>query len=70
LIHQLSGEHWGTHEQFVDQMVLQSMLMEQLVRFYVDGSKLPATKVRSLLQRESWFDAQQALESGLIDEIY
>lgn len=70
LLHQFSSLKWGTHEQFVDEMKLQEMLIELLVNFYADRSNLTTAGVKELLKRDSWFNAAQCLEAGLADEIW
>lgn len=69
LIHQFSSFVIGTYEQFKDDMILQDMLIEQMVDFYHAHSKLKRKQVRAMLQRDTWMNAQQALEAGLVDEI-
>lgn len=70
LVHQFSSVHWGTHEQFLDEIKLQEMLMETLVGFYVRKTKMLPTKIQELLKRDSWFNARQCVEVGLADEIF
>lgn len=69
LVHQLSTIMWGTHEEFKDEMHLQSKAMERLVKFYVQYSKLKEKDIREMLKRDSWMDAEIAIEKGFVDEI-
>lgn len=69
LIHQISAFAWGTHEQFKDEMRLQEMLMETLMKWYSEHSKLDPEAIREMLRRDSWMNAQQALEAGFVDAI-
>lgn len=69
LIHQLWDHHWGTYEQEKDNMRLLDLMMEKALRFYVERSNMDDETVRALLQRDSWFDAQECIERGLADEI-
>jgi len=69
LIHQLSTIMWGTHEEFKDEMHLQTKAMERLVQFYAQHSNLEADDVRDLLRRDYWMDAETAVEQGFVDEI-
>ena len=69
LIHQLSSFMWGTHEQFKDEMSLQDQLMERLVRFYAQKTNLSPKKVRKMLQRDFWMDAETCVENGFVDAI-
>lgn len=69
LIHQISGFMGGKYEEFKDEMNLMDMAMERLVNFYVARTNMDEDRVRELLKRDTWFDAHQALEHGLVDEI-
>ena len=69
MIHQLSSMAWGTHEEFKDEMGLQDMLMDILVNFYKEHSGLKKKKIRAMLKRNTWMNAQQAFERGFVDEI-
>ena len=69
LIHQLSGFVWGTHEQFKDEMTLQNKMMDRLVQFYANRSKVEETELRNMLTRDYWMDADTCVERGFVDEI-
>ncbi len=69
LIHQLSSFMWGTHEQFKDEMTLQSKAMDRLVEFYAKRSKLSADEIRTMLTRDFWIDAETCIKHGFVDEI-
>ena len=69
LIHQLRGDMWGTYEEMKDGMKLSEMLMGKLTDFYAGRSKLTREQIEAALQRDSWFDAAQAVEAGLVDGI-
>ncbi len=69
LIHQLSSSMWGTYEKFKDEMILQDMVMEKLTAFYRYYTKLSRTRVRKLLERDSWLDAEQCVIDGFVDGI-
>ena len=69
LIHQFSGDLWGTYEQMKDRMNLSDMIIETLVDFYTEHSSMGVAEVRSALQRDSWFNAKQALEKGIVDQV-
>ena len=45
------------------------MAMKTLTAFYVAHSKLNEDDVVALLKRDSWFNAQECLEKGFVDEI-
>jgi ATP-dependent protease ClpP protease subunit len=69
LVHQLSSMVWGTHENFKDEMALQQKAMDRLVNFYAAHSKVDADKIRNMLTRDFWMDAEMCIENGFTDEI-
>jgi ATP-dependent protease ClpP protease subunit len=69
MIHQLSAFTWGNYEQLKDDMHLYDMCMARLVDFYEAHSKMPKEQIEATLKRDSWFDATQCLELGLVDEL-
>jgi len=69
LIHQFSGFVYGKHEEFVDRMKMNTMLLEKMIKFYVKNSNLEENTVREMLKRDSWFDADESLKNGFVDEI-
>jgi len=69
LIHQLSSIMWGTHEQFKDEMDLQNKVMERLVAFYTARTKVTEMKIRRMLQRDFWMDAETCVELGFCDSV-
>jgi ATP-dependent protease ClpP protease subunit len=64
LIHQFSTSMWGTHEAFKDEMRLQDKLMDKLVAFYVQRTTLQEARLREMLKRDYWMDAEEAVASG------
>ena len=70
LIHQVSSHHWGKYSEFEDEKRLLDMLMDRLVKFYSSTTKMSPAKVKKLLDRDSWFSAQECVELGLADEIF
>ena len=70
MVHQFSSFVWGKYEEFKDEMKLQDMLMVDMVEFYSKNSKMPADEVREMLKRDSWFNAEEAIEKGFVDSLY
>lgn len=70
LIHQFSTWHYGTHEQFKDNMRVQHMLMNTIVDFYKNRSELNKKQLKKLLKHDYWMSAPEALKKGFIDEIW
>ncbi len=69
LIHQLSTVVWGTHEQFKDELSMQSKAMDRLVSFYADHSNVSEDDIRKMLMRDFWIDAEAAVQHGFVDDI-
>lgn len=69
LIHEVSSSHWGKYSEFEDEKRLLDMLMARLASFYASHTKMSKTKIKQLLGRDSWFDAEECIELGLADEI-
>jgi len=69
LIHQLRSFMWGTHEEFKDELVVQEKAMDMLVEFYKAHSSLKRKKIREMLKRDTWLNARECLEYGMVDEI-
>ena len=69
LIHQLSSGMWGKYEEQKDQMQNNDLLMEVIKGLYEKHTKIPKRKLREMLKRDLWFDAETCLEYGLVDEI-
>lgn len=69
LIHQITSLFWGTFEEFKDEVHLLDMLMNTIVGFYAEGSKMKKREIKKLLQRDSWFNANECVEKGLVDGI-
>lgn len=67
LIHQLSTFTWGTYEQIKDEVKLLDQMMDTLITFYTEHSKLDDDDVRDLLKHDSWFSARECIERGLAD---
>ena len=69
LIHQLSTWTHGTYEQLQDDMHVNDMLMGRLYEFYEAKTKLKVKDLKAFMRRDSWFNAQECVAKGLVDEI-
>jgi len=69
LIHQVS--HWtqGTYENIKDEKENMDKLMGQLYKFYKKYTKLKKKQIVKILKRDLWFDAEECLKHGLVDDI-
>lgn len=70
MLHQLWSVHWGTHEQFRDELYMQEQVMEKLVLFYANRTNYSPEDIQEILRRDSWFDAAKAIEGGLVEGFY
>lgn len=69
LVHQLSSGVWGKYEEQKDHMQNNDLFMEVIKDMYGKYTKIPKKKLREMLKRDLWFDAETCLEYGLVDEI-
>ena len=69
LIHQLSSGAWGKYEEIKDSMKNCDRLMKMIKDIYLQHTKIPKKKLDQILKHDLWFDAEQCLEYGLVDEI-
>ena len=71
LIHQLSTDgQWGRFEDFKDQMGNLEQFMERFKQIYLRETRVPEDKLRKLLKRDIYMDANKCLEWGVIDSIF
>ena len=69
LIHQLSSGVWGKYEEIKDDMKNCDRLMKMIKDIYFEYTRIPKKKLEEILKHDLWFDAEQCLEYGLVDEI-
>ena len=69
LVHQLSGIMWGKFQEMQDDMQNSEMLMKKIKSIYEEHTKIPKKKLDEILKHDIWWDADQCLEYGLVDEI-
>jgi len=69
LVHQLSGLMWGKYQEMQDDMLNSKMLMKKIKKIYKEHTKIPTEKMDEILKHDIWWDAEQCLEYGLVDEI-
>jgi len=69
LIHQLSGGMWGKFEEMKDSLENSTLLMDVLKKIYLEHTNIPKRKLNEILKRDLWFDAEECLKYGLVDEI-
>lgn len=69
LIHQLSSGMYGKYEELLDDMENSKVLMEMVKKIYLDRTKIPAKMLNEILKKDLYFDANQCLKYGLVDDI-
>ena len=69
LIHQLSAITWGNFEQIKDDMENMTKFMKALKDIYRQHTKIPMKKLDEILKHDLWFNAEEALQYGLVDSI-
>lgn len=69
LIHQIWSFWFGSYEEFKDEEKLQDMLMTKIVRFYTGHTFISEKKIRKMLKRDTWLNAEEALKMGFVDDI-
>jgi ATP-dependent protease ClpP protease subunit len=69
LIHQMSSRLWGKYEEIKDDKENCDRFMKMIKDIYKEYTKVPMKKIDEILKHDLWFDADQCLEYGMIDEI-
>jgi ATP-dependent Clp protease, protease subunit len=69
LVHQLSGHMWGKFEDMEEDLQNSRMLMKKIKDIYRKYTNIPEDKMDEILKHDIWWDADQCLEYGLVDEI-
>ncbi len=71
LIHQLRHMHWGTytHAELKDELKNSEALMKALTRIYRESTKLPEDILLELMSKNLYFNAEECLKYGIVDEI-
>ena len=69
LIHQLSSFCWGKHSEFIDEIENQKKLMGMIKDIYKKYTKVPMSKLDEILKHDLWFNAEECIKYGLVDEI-
>lgn len=70
LIHQLSAGTWGNYEQLSDDMINWDKFMKMLKGVYKEYTKVPMKELEEILKHDLWFDKDEALHYGIVDEIW
>jgi ATP-dependent protease ClpP protease subunit len=69
LIHELRGCMWGTFKQMSEYHENSTKLMTHMKDFYLKHTKLTLKELDEQLKKDIYWDADQCLKKGLVDEI-
>jgi len=69
LIHQISSDFWGKHEDLKDHKENMDRFMTMIYDIYADRTKLSKARLKEMLKRNIYFTSAEALEYGLVDEV-
>ena len=69
LIHQLSSGVWGKMEEINDHHCNSIKLMETIKSIYAEHAKFSPKKLKKILKKDIWLNAEECLKYGLVDKI-
>ena len=67
LIHQLSSWFCGSYENFKDNKENLDRFMDQIVKLYLEHTKVPESEIRDILKHDIFWDAEKCMELKLAD---
>ena len=70
LIHQLSSFAVGKYEALKDDFLNDTKLMERIYKLYRDHTSLSTKEIKACLQRDIWWDSDECISSGLVDDLW
>ena len=60
---------WGKYEEMKDAMENNDLFMRIITDVYEEHTKIPKRKLKEILKRDLWLDAETCLDYGMVDEI-
>jgi len=69
LIHQLSTWSMGKYEELLDEHKNNTEMMNHLKRLYKEYTNMTAEELDEVLKRDIWWNSNECLKQGLVDEI-
>ena len=70
LIHQLNMDGtWGKYEDFKDQIQNLNKYMDSFMKIYKKETKVPEHKLKKLMKRDMYLDAEKCLKWNVIDSL-
>ena len=70
LIHQLSSSCWGKMQEIEDEYANLKQLMVKIRSIYAERTTIPKKQLRRMLKHDLWFNVDECIENGLVDEIW
>ena len=70
LIHQLTTGVYGKYEEIKDDFINDTKFMERLYSLYRKHTKMTDAKIKSIMTRDIWWDSNECIEHGLVDNIW
>lgn len=70
LIHELRSGFWGKMTYLDEEHQNCKKIQEHLTKTYLETTKLTKSRLTTLLKKDLQFNADEALEMGIVDEIY
>jgi ATP-dependent protease ClpP protease subunit len=70
LIHQLSSEIWGKMNEIEDEYSNLKKIMDHIIKHYIQKTKIKKKDLEKILKKDINWNANEALEKGLVDEIW
>ena len=68
LIHQLSSGASGKYEEMKDDFMNDTKLMELLYKLYLEHTTMDIKTIKKVLKRDIWWDVNESIKHGLIDD--
>ena len=69
LIHELRSSMWGKMSVMEEEMINLKKMMNKIKDIYVEHSKLKKKDLDAILKKDQDWDADECLNTGLVDEI-
>ena len=70
LIHELRDEYWGTFSFLKDSFENSQNLMDHIVDYYVEKTKMSRDAILNSIRNELTWNSEKCLEYGFVDEYY
>jgi ATP-dependent protease ClpP protease subunit len=68
LIHQITAELWGTHEELKDEMKTTDKLMKHIKKLYLRETTIPEGKLNKLFLRDIYLSVNKCLKYNIVTQ--